>query len=85
MSNRLLWKRRKGGPGWKTPVNVKEVTWDKVKSGDLIFIAGNLVNNVPTRLYGRHIVIDPKARILKNRKDVEFYENWDTLFLEVEE
>ncbi len=81
---KMIWKTRITEHHWAdTPVNVQEIPWSEVKVGDSVFIAGNLVNNKPTALYGRHRVVDVEKRILKNAKDQTFYERWPTLFMEV--
>lgn len=63
-------------------IEVYEVHWCDVKPGDLVFIASNLVGGKPAGLYGRHKVVDPDKRILENANGRQFYERWETLFVE---
>ena len=62
---------------------MKEIGWNEVKEGDEVFIAGNLVNKMPTYTYGPHYVVDVEKRILKNKGGQSFFERWPCLFLEI--
>jgi len=59
-----------------------EVSWNSVEFGDKVYIAGNLVDGIPTCSYGPHVVIDPKQRLLANSRGKTFFEQWPTLFME---
>ena len=65
-----------------TYVDVKKVSWNEVKYGDVVWIEGNLVNGVPTAIYGRHRVIDPEKQVLSNGTR-DFFERTDYLFMEI--
>lgn len=66
----------------KTIWDKKEVTWQDVKPGDKVYVAGNLEDGEPTCTYGPHRVVDPVQRKLVNGKGREFYERWDFLYVE---
>lgn len=74
---------RKTSPGpFKTRfIDVEAVAWSQVQPGDKVFIAGNLVNNIPTAIYGEHEVVDPEKKILRNiTQDREFFEQYPLLY-----
>ena len=83
----MKWIHSKGPKGNKVwledIVNVKAITWDEAQEGDIVFIAGNLKDNIPTAVYGRHVVVDPKKQILINGNDIEFYERWPFVYKEI--
>lgn len=69
---------------WETTfVDVKQVRWNQVKFGDIVFIPGNLVDGFPTKLYGRHRVIDPKRQTLEGANGKEFHEDWPFIYKEI--
>lgn len=60
----------------------KEIGWDEVNPGDMVYIAGNLVDGIPTRVYGPHMVVNPKTQCLKNFViSREFFERWRCLYV----
>ena len=66
-----------------TYVAVEAVEWKDLKPGDDVFIPGNLVNNIPTEMYGRHRVVDPDKQMLVNVSGKEFYENYPFVYKEI--
>jgi hypothetical protein len=66
-------------------VDVRQVYWSKVKPGDEVYIAGNLVDGFPTRVYGPHKVVDPKKQLLMNIKQKrEFTEGFPFVYKELQ-
>ena len=67
-----------------TPIEgFKELSWEDAVEGQIVWIAGNLVDNEPTTVYGRHTVHDPKKRTLNSGGigGTVFYENWRCLYI----
>ncbi len=71
-------------PKWlEEMIEVQPIKWEDLKIGDVIFIPGNLENNIPTAMYGRHRVVNPKKQLLTNGRNI-FYEDWSFVYKETE-
>ena len=67
---------------WYDISNFQEISWDDVEPGQRVYIAGNLKDNKPTRVYGLHYVVDSKEHLLKsNNNKKEFNEDWYCLYI----
>ena len=62
-------------------VMVEKIDWNNLNPGDTVFIAGNLKNGQPTRIYGPHTVVDIENKQLQNSKGAKFFERFDYLFI----
>ena len=67
----------------KKVIHANKTLWKDLKKGDVVYIPGNIVERIPTAVYGRHTVVDPEKRILKNGKNKTFYENYEYVFVKV--
>ncbi len=63
-------------------IDVEKVYWKDLKEDDLVFIPGNLIDNEPTAMYGRHIIVSVEQQQLVNAVGRKFYERFDYLFME---
>lgn len=65
--------------------NFKILKWEDAVNGEDVYIAGNLVLNEPTRVYGPHTIVCNKNKILRNKKlGKTFFERWKCLFKKLE-
>jgi hypothetical protein len=58
-------------------INVEKVKMEDTVKGELVYIAGDLVHDTPTSVYGPHRVEDVATCMLINRKGRTFYERMD--------
>lgn len=65
-------------------VEVVRISWEEVNKDDLVFIEGDIINGVPTAVYGKHKVVDPVQRILCNGSGIKFFERSECLFKEID-
>lgn len=63
-------------------VNFKGIEWSDTVYGQKAWIAGNLKNGEPTKVYGPHFVEDIEKHFLKSSSNGKiFYDDWGNLFV----
>jgi len=64
--------------------NFKPINWEDAEKGQKVYIAGNLVKGIPTKVYGPHFMENNQRHNLKSSSnDKIFHNDWHYLYVPI--